>query len=168
MARTVASIRGESYWGVELGAHVLVPGVDKSAILGITAELPIEDGLVRLGGRRAPVPEWPELEDFVERLISGGALESDPYVRRCLQGDEVGYTLRTWQRRFRAVTGITRKQIEQLERARRAFALLRRGIRAAEVAQLAGYADQSHLTRSLKLMRGETPARTRATSTGTG
>ena len=124
--------------------------------------------MVRLGGRRAPVPEWPELEDFVERLISGGALESDPYVRRCLRGDEVGYTLRTWQRRFRAVTGITRKQIEQLERARRAFALLRRGIRAAEVAQLAGYADQSHLTRSLKLMRGETPARTRATSTGTG
>jgi methylphosphotriester-DNA--protein-cysteine methyltransferase len=54
---------------------------------------------------------------------------------------------------------MTLKQIEQLERARHAYQLLRQGTPAAEAALLAGYADQSHLTRSLKVIEGKTPAR---------
>jgi AraC-like DNA-binding protein len=158
-SRTVASVRGEWYWGVELGAHVAVAGVDKSQILGLTASLPVESDRVALGGHWLHVPEWWQMEDFVAQLIDIRSLVVDPYVRRALQGDEDGYSRRSWQRRFRGVTGITRKQIEQLKRARHAFVLLRQGIPVSEAAHVAGYADQSHLTRALKLIEGETPGR---------
>jgi AraC-like DNA-binding protein len=36
--------RGESYWGVELAAHVMVPGVDKALLRGAIARLPAEGG----------------------------------------------------------------------------------------------------------------------------
>jgi AraC-like DNA-binding protein len=37
--------------------------------------------------------------------------------------------------------------------------LLQQGISPAECAAACGYADQAHLTRSLRLLHGETPAR---------
>ena len=40
-----------------------------------------------------------------------------------------------------------------------AYALLQRGVTPAECAVTCGYADQAHLTRSLRLLHGETPAR---------
>jgi AraC-like DNA-binding protein len=158
-SRTVASVRGEWYWGVELGAHVAIAGVDKSQILGLTVNLPVEDNRVAVGGHWHQVPEWRQVENFVARLIDVGSLVVDPYVRAALRGDEDGYSRRSWQRRFRGVTGITRKQIDQLKRARHAFVLIRRGIPVSEAAHVAGYADQSHLTRALKLIEGETPGR---------
>jgi hypothetical protein len=93
-SRTVASVRGEWYWGVELGAHVAVAGVDKSQILGLTVNLPMDDDRVAVGGHWLQVPEWRQAEDFVARLIGVGSLVVDPYVRRALQGDEDGYSPR--------------------------------------------------------------------------
>jgi AraC-like DNA-binding protein len=158
-AQVVESVEGESYWGVELAAHVFVPGVDKHLITGATIALPVQDGCVRIGEHLAAVPAWGELEDFVDTLLGQGALVADEHIHRALSGKAEGWSPRSWQRRFRHVTGLTRKQIEQLERARSAYRLLAMGMPCSEAAQLAGYADQAHLTRAMRLFEGQTPAR---------
>lgn len=158
-ARSVDSIRGEVYWGVALRAHVVVSGVDKSSLLGETVSMPVHDGWVHIAGHWEPVPQWDDLEAFVRRLLDVGALVSDDHIRRALAGDDDGYSPRSWQRRYRRVVGVTRTQVEQLDRARRAYLLLQDGRSPAEVAAAAGYADQAHLTRSLRVLRGATPAR---------
>lgn len=53
---------------------------------------------------------------------------------------------------------MTPNQFAQIKRACHAVDLLRRGLPLAAVAIEAGYADQSHLTRSLKAIMGQTPA----------
>jgi methylphosphotriester-DNA--protein-cysteine methyltransferase len=46
----------------------------------------------------------------------------------------------------------------QIERARYATTLLKQGVSILDSVELAGYADQPHLTRSLKRYIGQTPA----------
>jgi AraC-like DNA-binding protein len=62
------------------------------------------------------------------------------------------------ERRVARATGLTRGAIRQIRRADEAVALLGRGVAPHEVARRAGYADQPHLTRSLKRFVGATPA----------
>jgi AraC-like DNA-binding protein len=66
--------------------------------------------------------------------------------------------LRTLQRRFHAATGLTRRAVRQIERARLAGVRLREGATPAEVTHELGYYDQPHLTRSLRRVLGQTPA----------
>lgn len=155
----IRSRRGESYWGVELAAHVVIPGVDKAVLRGAIAELPVADDQVTIRAHAYPIPGFEELETFVSRLLADGVLVADPDVRRALGGDVAGLSRRSWQRRFRSVTGLRRKEIERLDRSRHAYRLLSEGVPPADVAVAAGYADQAHLTRELRRIRGETPAR---------
>lgn len=158
-SRWIASVVGEHGWGVQLSAHVVVPGVAKKLLLGGELRLPVADEQVEISGRSVSVPSFEELEDFVEELLRLEVLRADEDVRRALAGDHLGYSERHWQRRVRDSTGVTRKQISQLARAREAYALLQRGVAPAECAVACGYSDQAHLTRSLRLLHGETPAR---------
>lgn len=48
--------------------------------------------------------------------------------------------------------------VRQIERARRATNLLRRGVPIADTVEEAGFFDQAHLTRSLRNLIGLTPA----------
>lgn len=157
--RWIAAVVGEHGWGVQLRAHVAVPGASKRMLLGGEQPLPVEEGLVAIGQHRLPLPEFDDLEGFVERLLELGVLRVDEQVRRALSGDDTGYSERQWQRRVRDTTGLTRKQIAQLERAREAFALLMEGVSPAECAVRCGFSDQAHLTRSLRMLHGQTPAR---------
>jgi methylphosphotriester-DNA--protein-cysteine methyltransferase len=75
------------------------------------------------------------------------------------------------QRHFLEATGLTAKGLEQIQRACRAVELLAGGRRPVDVAVAQGYSDQSHLTRSLKAIMGQTPrqiARTGHTAEGRG
>lgn len=157
--RWISSVVGEHGWGVQLRAHVVVLGASKRTLLGGEQRLPVDDGRVVFGEHRVPWPAYDELEAFVERLLELDVLRSDEAVRRALSGDDTGYSERHWQRRVRETTGLTRKQITQLERAREAFALLMEGVAPAECAARCGFADQAHLTRSLGVLHGQTPAR---------
>jgi AraC-like DNA-binding protein len=67
-------------------------------------------------------------------------------------------SLRTIQRRFLHATGLTRGTFEQIERARQAVTFLEQGLSIADAVYQVGYADQPHLTRSLKRFIGQTPA----------
>lgn len=156
--RLLQSVKGDTYWGVEFRAHVVIGGASKENILGETVDLGVEGELFDLLGRRYGVPEYEGLEAFVGRLLNDGAITSRDDVSRSLAGDVGGYSPRSWQRHIRWVTGLSRKQIQQLERARAAFFLLQSGYSASSAAAAAGYADQAHMTRSLRLLRSETPA----------
>lgn len=155
--RWIRSTIGEHSWGIQLKAHVVLPGASKLLLRGGEQLLAVHAGNVTIAEHSIPVPEFEDLERFTDRLLELDVLRDDGHVRRMLSGDDAGYSERQRQRRVRAVTGLTRKQIEQLSRAREAYALLLQGTPPAECAERCGFADQAHLTRSLSAFHGQTP-----------
>jgi AraC-like DNA-binding protein len=84
-------------------------------------------------------------------------LVRDPIVEAVLQGQSHALSQRSIQRRFRRATGLTRSSVWQVERARYATTLLQQGVSIVDTVDQLGYADQAHLTRSLKHFIGKTP-----------
>jgi AraC-like DNA-binding protein len=83
----------------------------------------------------------------------------DPVVSTVLADDDLGgLSARSVERRVARATGLTRGMIRQIQRAERAVELLGQGLSPHDVARRAGYADQPHLTRSLKRFVGQTPS----------
>lgn len=103
-------------------------------------------------------PTFENVDTFIQRLVRQEILVHDPIVAEVLQNRPVNLSQRTVQRRFLQATGITLGTLEQIERAHRAVALLEQGISIADTVDQLGYADQPHLTRSLKRFMGKTPA----------
>ena len=95
---------------------------------------------------------------FVDRLVRAGLLAHDPVASAALLGDVDGLSRRSMERRVSRATGLTRGAIGQIRRAEKAVELLARGMSAVDMACRAGYADQPHLTRSLKRFVGQTPS----------
>jgi hypothetical protein len=93
------------------------------------------------------IPDHDNAETFVDRLV-------DTVLRGRLQG----LSPRTVRYRFLRATGLSQSTIRQIERAKQAAILLRRGIPISDTVHEAGYYDQLHLTRSLKKWIGHTPA----------
>src|SRR5690606_32137193 len=72
--------------------------------------------------------------------------------------DRVGWSRRHLGERFRQEIGLSPKAAARVVRFHRARRLLATGGRGlAEVAAVAGYADQAHLTREFKDLAGATP-----------
>ncbi len=111
-----------------------------------------------LHGSAWQFPDYENADQFVDRLVRAGVLASDPVVNAVLQGHPHEGSSRTVRQRFLRATGQTHSHIRQLERARRAVALLRRGVPILDTVEEAGYYDQPHLTRSLRRWIGHTPA----------
>jgi AraC-like DNA-binding protein len=103
-------------------------------------------------------PDFENAETFVERLARECLLLHDPVVGAALHGQPLMASLRTVQRRFLQATGLTQGTVCQIERARYATTLLKQGTSILDTVHLAGFADQPHLTRSLKHLIGQTPA----------
>ncbi len=111
-----------------------------------------------LNGSAWQLPDFDNAETFVDRLVRNDVVVHDPVVEAVLRDDPVKWSSRTVRRRFLRATGLTPKVIEQIERAQRAAALLEQGVSILDAVHKAGYADQPHLTRSLKRFTGHTPA----------
>jgi len=127
--------------------------LDDRAILSLAATTSFE-----LAGSSFQFPDYENVETFVNRLVREDLLVSDPVVKAILAGQPPDMSSRTVRRRFLFATGLPYKTIEQIERAQQATALLEQGVSLLDVAYQAGYADQSHMTRSLKHFIGSTPA----------
>ena len=112
-----------------------------------------------LNGSAWDFPSFENAETFVRRLVQAGLVAADRTVERALRGEWQRVSTRTEQRRTLQITGLTRGAICQIERARRATLLLRRGIPILDVVHETGYYDQAHLTRSLQRFVGQSPAR---------
>jgi hypothetical protein len=111
-----------------------------------------------LNGSTWQYPTFDNADAFVARLAREGVVGNEPAVQAALQGQTPGLSPRALQYRFLRVTGLSQRLIHQIERARRAAALLGQGHSILDTAFEAGYFDQAHLTRALKRFLGHTPA----------
>jgi len=104
------------------------------------------------------VPTFENAETFVQRLAHTGAVTYDPLIEAALRDELASAPAPTLRYRFHHRTGLGQHHIRQIQRAQRAVELLRQGNRILDTAHELGYADQSHLTRSLKRFLGYTPS----------
>ncbi|MCC6803455.1 MAG: helix-turn-helix transcriptional regulator [Anaerolineae bacterium] len=112
-----------------------------------------------LQGSAWQFPDFDNADTFVNRLVRTGVLAHDPVIDAVLDGSPYPLSARAVQYRFLQATGLTYNTIQQIERARRAITLLRRGWSILDTIAEAGYYDQPHLTRAMKRYAGETPAK---------
>jgi hypothetical protein len=148
------------FFGIEFKAGTLMPTLPAATIKDrCDANLPHASGnRFWLNGSTWQFPDYENADTFVDWLVRDGLLIHDPLVGAVLQGRPVATSLRTVQRRFLQATGITYNTVRSIERARQATILLKQGVSILDTVDLAGYADQPHLTRSLKYFIGQTPA----------
>lgn len=111
-----------------------------------------------LNGSAWEFPDFENAETFVQQMVRRGLIAADRVVDNVLHGQPQDLSARSEQRRVLHVTGLTRGQIHQIERARHATNLLKQGTSLADAAFEAGFYDQAHFTRALKRWIGQTPA----------
>jgi Helix-turn-helix domain len=116
------------------------------------------DGSFALQGSRWQLPDLENAERYVDRLARRGVIARDDVVEAAICGGGQPLSTRSVQRRFRRITGMTHARYRQIERARHATILLRDGATILDTVHATGYFDQAHLTRSLRVLVGETPA----------
>ncbi|GCE10459.1 helix-turn-helix domain-containing protein [Tengunoibacter tsumagoiensis] len=158
-ATPVSQAEGTSWFGVTFRLGTFLPIVPVRNLLDEQATLSLAaTRFFELAGSSFQFPNYDNVETFVERLVREDLLVSDEIVKAVLAGSQHEMSLRTVRRRFLFATGLTYKAISQIERAKQTVTLLERGVSLLEAAYQAGYADQSHMTRSLKHFIGYTPA----------
>ena len=158
-ATPVAQPEGTEWFGVTFPLGTFLPALSINSLLDDRALLPLTAKTsFHLAGSSWHIPDYENVETFIERLVRRNVLVSDPVVKAVLAHQPVEMSLRTVRRRFVLATGLTYKTIAQIERAKQAVALLEKGVSLIDAAYQAGYADQSHMTRALKHLIGYTPA----------
>lgn len=83
-----------------------------------------------------------------------------PGVRDVLA--QTGWSRRRMERRFREYIGVSPKAVAQVSRLQQALRLFATPMPLAGIAVRAGYYDQAHLARTVKVMTGRTPTQLRA------
>jgi AraC-like DNA-binding protein len=157
---TVTPIPADAeFFGIVFSLGTFMPAVPLAGLVDQAVTLPAAaPGTVWLDGSRREIPTAGNADVFVDRLVRQGLLVCDPVVAESLQADVDRPSKRTLQRRVARATGLTRSTITQIARADKAVDALGRGLSPQDTATLLGYADQAHLTRSLKRFIGQTPA----------
>ena len=112
-----------------------------------------------LNGSTWEYPDFENAETFVARLVKAGVIARSSAVEAALQGEPQALSIRSAQRHFLQATGMTHGAFRQIERARFATNLLRQGVSILDTVHEAGYFDQAHLSRSLRNLIGQTPAK---------
>jgi hypothetical protein len=153
------------FFGVTFSLGTFMPSLDMRRLADRELTLPLASKTsFWLEGSAWEIPTPDNADVFVDRLAQAGLLVHDPVTSAALHGDADGLSPRSVERRVARATGLTRGTIKQIERAERALELLSRGVRPPDVARRAGYADQPHLTRSLKRFVGVTPSQIAAST----
>lgn len=147
------------FFGIVFSHGTFMPHLSPHLLVDSSADFPATSrGSFWLDGSAWELPGPDDAEVFVDRLVRAGLLVHDPVVSAAVHDDVAGLSTRTVERRVLRATGLTRGTIRQIERAERAVDLLSRGVPSLDVVRRAGYADQPHLTRSLKRFVGQTPS----------
>jgi hypothetical protein len=156
------------FFGLEFSPGTFMPGLPPARLVDRTMTLPTATGTSFWLDRTAwELPGPANADVFVDRLVRAGLLVHDPVVAEALDayragdrddGHVVGFSTRSLERRVVRATGLSRGAFNRIRRAERAVELLALGVAPADVAHSVGYADQPHLTRSLKRAVGQTPS----------
>ncbi len=158
-ARPTIQAEGTEWLVIKFTPGTFLSSLPVSTLVNAEAVLPLmAKNSFWLDGSTWHVPEYEHVETFVARLARGEVLLHDPVVNAVLQDRPQELSSRTVRRRFLRATGLTPKAFEQIERAKQAAVLLEQGVSLLDAAYQTGYADQPHMTRSLKRYIGYTPA----------
>lgn len=158
---TRATFPADAEWlGITFKLGTFMPHFPPGGLLdGCSAELPQANSKAFwLCGAAWEFPNYENADTFVARLMREGLLTHDPVVDAVLRGEPQALSPRALQYRFLRATGLTHNKLRQIERAKRAAALLAGGMPIIDTAYEVGYFDQSHLTNALKRFVGQTPA----------
>jgi len=148
---------GATFVGIEFAVGTWLRSMPTPALVDRGVELPdATHGTFRLDGLRWESPGPDDAEVLVNRLVRCGAVVRDPLVTDLRRGHRPVVSGRTVERRFRAATGLTQGAVRQIERARKASALLAAGVPVADVISRFGYFDEPHLARALRRYIGRT------------
>ena len=157
-ATTAPIPQDAEFFGIQFRLGTFMPCLPVGRLVDGSLTLPEATGRsFWLNGSAWEFPAYDDADVFLGRLVRQGLLVRDPVVEDALKGHPSGRSLRTVQRRVVRATGLTQGTIRQIERALTAVELLERGVPAVDTVALAGYADQAHLTRSLRRFVGQTP-----------
>ncbi|MGW5063729.1 helix-turn-helix domain-containing protein [Streptomyces sp. NPDC004096] len=137
---------------------VLRPHPPASIIDGYVPFPVTDSGRIVVGGEDWEAPTFENVGQFVRRLQDAGLLVGSRL------GDEeyaaerpgAGPTERTLQRRYRAITGLSRTAVTQIDRANAAATMLRNGHDWRTVVETLGFFDQAHLAHALRRYVGRT------------
>ncbi|GIK57108.1 MAG: AraC family transcriptional regulator [Chloroflexota bacterium] len=157
---TIAHCPPDGEWlGIQFHHGVFFPHLPTGDLVDGEVTLPPASGRsFWLHGTSWEYPAFDNAEAFVARLVKEELLVCDPVVTAVLQARPTDLSPRSVQSRFLRATGLTHGAISQIERAHLALSLLRQGVSILDTVERAGFADQPHLTRSLKRLIGQTPA----------
>jgi AraC-like DNA-binding protein len=148
-----------SFFGIKFTVGTFMPGLPPDRLVDRTVRLPAAThGSFWLDGCAWELPRPDTAEAFVDRLVRAGVLVHDSLVADALLGDVAGFSTRSLERRVARATGLSRGAMRRISRAEQAVDLLSRGWPPSQVACRTGYADQPHLTRSLRRLVGQTPS----------
>lgn len=144
---------------VSFAAGAYLPAYPGKKLLNVVEMLPCpDDDHFVLAGQTFEIPTFETAEQLVTAMIDRGVLKMDAIVAAILHGDAKALSDRAKQRHFSDVTGLTRKSLEQIRRAQDAVRQLQDGKRPIDVAMEAGFADQAHLSKSLKKIMHRKPS----------
>jgi len=150
---------GAEFLVIKFKLGVFMPYLPAGHLLNADAILPeATNHSFWLNGSSWQLPSFDNAETFVDRLVRSDVLVREPLVNAALLNYPLEVSPRTVRRRFLLATGLTPTTIQQIERAKQAAALLEQGVPILDTVFQLGYADQPHLTRSLKRFIGHTPA----------
>ncbi|GCE24972.1 hypothetical protein KDA_04560 [Dictyobacter alpinus] len=165
-SKSVRQDEGVEWFGVTFKLGTFLTVVPASDLRDVQTILPLNiKTTFELAGSRWQLPDYDNVETFVHQLVREHLLIVDPLVKAVLAGQQPEVSERTVRRRFLHATGLAPKTIEQINRANQAAVLLAQGVSLLEATYQAGYADQPHMTRSLKHFIGYTPAQIAQTRT---
>jgi hypothetical protein len=147
------------WFGIDFKPGTFMPHLPPGSVMDGNITLPdAADHAFWLCSSAWQFPNYENADTFVDRLVREGLLTYDPVVKGINQGQSPRLSLRMVQYHVLRSTGLSRRTIRQIERARYATALLKQGVSIFDTVYEAGYSDQPHLTRSLKHFIGHTPA----------
>lgn len=168
-ARPLSYLAGaESLW-IRFKVGTYLPYLPASATLNREIILPEGSGNnFWLKDKVWEIPTFENAETFVEHLVRADVLTRDPLISAALRDELADASARTIRYRFQHSTGLRQNYIRQIKRAELAVELLHQGNSIIDTAHELGYADQPHLTRSLKRLLGYTPRDLLASISQTG
>jgi len=146
------------FFGIQFTPGTFMPSLPITQLVDASLTLREASGQsFWLNGSAWEFPDYDNADSFVSKLVREGLLVRDPIVEAVLQGQPTHLCLRSVQRRVLRATGLTQVAIRQIERATKAVELLEKGATILDTVEQTGYADQSHLNRSVKRFFGRTP-----------
>ncbi|MDN3353000.1 hypothetical protein [Actinomadura sp. DC4] len=158
---TTAPVADETeFLGIRFALGTVLRPIPVCTIVDGFAPLPVtESGRIIIGGDDWEAPAYDNVEAFVRRLQRAGLLararlgDEDHEVRECADDSP---TVRTLQRRYRAITALSRTAVQQIDRANAAATMLRDGHDWRTVTDRLDYFDQAHLGHALRRYIGQT------------